>query len=91
MRRAGEHRRGVDNNDHGEVLVLLGCGWDMGNREGPGHRNVQDADMLALALRVHHERHRRLPVDSEHQMEYGFHHWVRNGKLNTTKQEPRKD
>ena len=51
------------------------------------HRNTQDADMRALASRVRHERHRRVPVDSEHQKGNGFLHWVCKGEGNTTKQE----
>ena len=51
------------------------------------HRNAQDADMRALASRVRHERHRRVPVDSEHQKGNGFLHWVCKVDGNTTKQE----
>ena len=41
--------------------------------------------------RARHERHRRVPDDSEHQVEQGFHCSVCNDKNNTTKQESLKD
>ena len=75
----------------GECLVTGGLVWDTGIAGDRRNRDAQDAVMRALAFGVRHGRHHRVPDNSEHQMEHGFHHWVRNDEMNTTKQESLKD
>ena len=52
---------------------------------------MRDADMRALASGVRHERHHRIPDNSDHQKEDSFHHYARNDESNTTKPESPKD